>query len=291
MKKSFLLTTLLILTINFSCQEQESTVEPKANLKEVSAFLSEMFTNTISHTVENIKLSENKGNVELNNPDIITNYLTENYFPELSGRINFTPTTNARTSADDEHFTDAQLLFISDMDKAMANIRSAQNLQTVIDQFRSRAINNLSMSDEQKIEMLAIVEYSNSLHDYLVNGGVSEFIEILPESNGSISNGRVENGDEYEIFNCQVTEDNPSCSGGSSGCSVNWRSVWGSAVVGLAYGATTGAIAGGTAGTVVFPVVGTVTGAVSAGVVGGAIGFIEGAALGVVGNLLLTCGR
>lgn len=77
----------------------------------------------------------------------------------------------------------------------------------------------------------------------------------------------------------------------TSNCKVNWRNVWGGAVLGGVGNGIRGAIIGGTGRTVALPGVGTVTGAVSGAVFGFAQGFVGGAAYGVAQELLLSCFR
>lgn len=144
------------------------------------------------------------------------------------------------------------------------------------------------MSNEEKFEILALVEYSNSLHEFLINGGLTEINELLPENTSYTR--RVEGGDG----NSKTPKPKyllTAAPTGGGGCAVDFRNVWAGAVIGLGIGAYQSATAAAIAGTVVFPIVGTVTGAVSAGVVGGAIGFIAGAATSAAAELLTSCGR
>ena len=133
MKKSLLLT-LLILTISFSCQEQENTVEPEVNFDEASTFLSNMFSQTIQHSISNAKFEMNENQLEFSNSDIIGNYLKENYFPELEPlELSTNSQSNARISEEDSHFTEEQQSFISDLDETMNNISSAEEFYASID--------------------------------------------------------------------------------------------------------------------------------------------------------------
>ncbi|MBC6427132.1 MAG: hypothetical protein GDA51_11870 [Ekhidna sp.] len=291
MIRSFLLT-LLILVISFSCEEQENTVESGVNFEEASTFLSDMFTQTIRHSINNAKFEVNKGQLKLTNSDITGNYLQENYFPELktlelSSNFQF----NARSAEDEDYFSEDQQSFISDLDYAMNNVESVEEFYSSIEEYRNRAISDPVLSDNQKFEMLAVVESSYALHEYLIAGGISEIKEVLPEFN--LSNDRSarvnQERPKYEVLKCDDKE-NADCLKGS-GCSVNWRSVWGSAVIGFFANGTRGAIAGCAGGTVVLPLIGTAGGCVGGAVFGAAGGYVVGALTGIATELLTSCGR
>lgn len=238
------------------------------------------------------KFTFSNGKVELENSNEAGKYLQQNYFPDLQIEDIFSRSQpNARTASGENPFTEDQLEFISEIDQAMSNLTSAEEFYELVEDFRNKVISNSGMSNEQKFEILALVEYSNSLHEFLINGGLTEIKELLPENTSYT--GRVEDDGNNRNSNKPkpkyLLTAAPTEEGG--GCSVNWRNVWAGAVVGLALGAYQGATAAGVAGTVVFPVVGTVTGAVSGGVVGGAFGYITGAATSVATELLTSCGR
>ncbi len=292
MKKSFLLT-LLILTISFSCQEQENVVEPEINFQEASTFLSDMFSQTIQHSVSNAKFGINQGNLEFSNSDIIGKYLQENYFPELVPlEFSFDSQPNARSSENENHFM-AQDSFINDLDHTMNNLTSEEEFYSSIEEYRNEVVNHTDMSDEQKIEMLAIVEYSYALHEYLINDGVSKINGVLSEIDNSNTNGRISGGGEGEgggVYYCPVTETCNVDSGEGGGCSVNWRNVWAGAV---ASGVITGGLGlkTGCAGGVVAGPIGVASGCVGGAVMGFASGFMWGAIGGIAANLITSCGR
>lgn len=293
MKRLFLLTILLILTISFSCQEKGvNEIEPEINFDELAGFFADMSSNTLRFSNENLsfELSQNE-EIRINNSEIISNHLKTNYFKNLPSEfeIDFEANFNARI-ADSGYFSDEQLKFIEAMGILMGEVRSSVELQEVIDELRIELANSEGMTDNEKLEMIALVEYTNSLHQNLIKGGLEQIANNILNT----ENGRILDAPDLDFTNHCPDDVNQPCDtgeGGSSGCSVNWRDVWAGAVVGLTVGATQGAYVGATAGTVTFPVVGTVTGGVSGGVVGGAIGFISGAATTVAAGLITSCGR
>ncbi len=286
MKKSILFT-LLFSIIALSCSEQnEPTAKQPVDFREASIFFNEMFSATIEHSVTNINLDVSSSKARIINNEVISGYLTENYFNGLSIDISesLNHQTNARAQLESGHFSEAQIKFISEMESAMMDIESAEDLNDLIVRFRNKATGNDLMTDEQKLEMLAMVEYTHAMHEYLINGGLDEIadrIENFDEGSGAGSRVYAQRQIDYKC--------NGSC--GAKGCSVNWRNVWGSAVVGLTVGAVGGAKVGCAGGTVVLPVAGTATGCVGGAVFGGAGGFIGGALTGVATELLTSCGR
>ena len=50
----------------------------------------------------------------------------------------------------------------------MMDIESAEDLNDLIVRFRNKATGNDLMTDEQKLEMLAMVEYTHAMHEYLI---------------------------------------------------------------------------------------------------------------------------
>lgn len=106
-----------------------------------------------------------------------------------------------------------------------------------------------------------------------------------------MNGGRIANYGEGVTYcpaeeRCTVLQD-----AGGGGCSVNWRNVWASAVVGFfSVGAST-AYVGATVGTVTVPRIGTVTGGVAGFFAEGAVGFVSGATTTIVAGLITSCGR
>lgn len=289
MKKSIFISLLMGLTFIYSCENQEKTIEPQTNFHEASIFLSEMLTSTLIHSVNNTTITVKNGNVELENPETTGLFLKENYFPRFSYDTRINLSSNASVNSEKSPFSNEQLKFLSHMDEAMMNVQSAEDLYEQIRSFRDIAIHHAHMTNEQKLEMLAIVEYAYSLHEFLINGGLSEIEKLIPEN--SSANLRVQN--EHENGNGSkgqyLLKAAPEDDGG--GCAVSWRDVWAGAVVGAGVGAVSGGYTGATAGTVAFPIIGTVTGGVSGAVVGGAFGFVSGALTTVAAGLITTCGR
>ena len=270
--------------ISFSCQEQENSVEPKVNFEEASVFLSEMFTSTLRYSVENteVRVSPNQ-EVQLSNFELTGNFLKQNYYPDFPD-LDFSSRPNHRGREDNEsHFNDTQLQFVEDMDVAMKTITSAEELYTLIEDFRDKAIQENTLTDEQKIEMLALVEFSYSLHEYLIHGGLEKINEILPKNVAGNQRGRGGKGAQHAKMKYDEN--------GGGGCSVNWRNVWGSAVVSLGVNAVRGGVIGATTGTFTVPGVMTVAGGVGGAVLGGAAGFVGGALAGIATEFLLSCGR
>ena len=284
MKKSILFT-LLFSIIALSCSEQnEPTAKQPVDFREASIFFNEMFSATIEHSVTNINLDVSSSKARIINNEVISDYLTENYFNGLSIDISesLNHQTNARTQLESGHFSEAQIKFISEMESAMMDVESAEDLNDLIVRFRNKATGNDLMTDEQKLEMLAMVEYTHAMHEYLINGGLDEIadrIENFDEGSGAGSRVYAQRQIDYKC--------NGSC--GAKGCSVNWRNVWQDAVVGFVVGGTSGVYVGATGGTVVLGPLGTVTGAVGVGVVGAAGGFVGGALQEIGGQLFFNC--
>lgn len=132
--------------------------------------------------------------------------------------------------------------------------------------------------------------YYNMIKDKILNSG-------LPNDRKIVLLGVIETGNEFAkgFFNGSwrniYTDINNVVVSGSGGCSIEWRGVWASAVVGGVSNGVRGAIAGAGGGTVAFPGLGTATGAIAGGVFGFATGFIGSAVGGVAANLLTTCFR
>ncbi len=287
MKKPTFVSLLIGLTFIFSCQDQEKTIEPQTNFDEASIFLSDMFTATLIHSIHNTTITVKNGNVEIEKPETIGLFLKENYFPTFSHDTRIKFSSNTSINSEDSPFSSEQLKFLSDMDAAMMSVQSAEDLYEQIRSFREVAIHHAHMTNDQKLEMLAIVEYSYSLHEFLIMGGLSKIENLIPEN--SSSNFRFNSGHEDGNKGQYLLKAAPEDDGG--GCSVSWRDVWAGAVVGAGVGAVSGGYTGATAGTVAFPIVGTVTGGVSGAVVGGAFGFVSGALTTVAAGLITTCGR
>ncbi|SNT05897.1 hypothetical protein SAMN05421640_2203 [Ekhidna lutea] len=267
-------------------------IETEINLDELAGFFADMSSNTLRFSNANFSfdISQNK-EIRINNPEIVSDHLRTNYFKNLPSEfeIDLEANFNSRI-ADSGYFSQKQLEFIETMGILMGEVRSSIELQEAIDELRIKLANSKGMTDEEKYEMIALVEYTNSLHQNLINGGLGQIANNILNT----ENGRILDAPDLDFTNHCPDDVNQPCDtgeGGSSGCSVNWRDVWAGAVVGLTVGATQGAYVGATAGTVTFPVIGTVTGGVSGGVVGGAIGFVSGAATSVAAGLITSCGR
>ncbi|MFN7261987.1 MAG: glycine zipper family protein [Cyclobacteriaceae bacterium] len=284
----------LPLLIVSQCQDSDTRnrqIEVEA-LQQKSILMQEMFFDVLKFSEENLEISVDKEDFgRVKSLDKFGNYVTGTYFPTLP-KINFKSGWKTFEIAAKPFFSEAQLKFLQSLDSGMKGVAKQEDFYILIKEFRTKAIFEWGLSYGEKIQMIALVEQTYVLHELLRQGAFRSLANRLRFSNGLRTNNldcpNNQNNCPLPISYC---EQDPKECGGNGGCAIDWRGVWGGAVLGFAYGATTSAVAGATAGTVVFPVVGTVTGAVSAGVVGGAIGFVEGAVAGIAGSLLLTCFR
>ena len=310
MKKLTLLLAIFLLSISFSCQEDENPLireieseNTEFSLTEASKALSEIFTSTIDYTNQNISFDlDFNGNLEIANSDLTTEYLRKNYFPNFPEKfkLNLSYDPKART-AQSEYFTNEQAIFIEAMEILMGEVRSSEELKVTLEELRIELHANEQMTDEQKLEMLALVEVTNSLHENLIAGGLDQIASVVIDSRTSTGRyGGVNSVAELSFNACGGNQDDSQdCGGGgdssdntnSRGCSVNWRNVWAGAVASGAIGAGIGLKAGCAGGTIVVPLLGTLAGC-TGGLIGGlATGYVTGAAGSILAELITSCGR
>jgi hypothetical protein len=124
--------------------------------------------------------------------------------------------------------------------------------------------NNGSLTSQQKIAVIGILEYSNEFAKGYFNGGLDQVYQDVVSGAGQ-SNGRI------------------------AACPVNWKDVWRSAVAGGVVGGVRGVMIGAAGGTVTVPGVGTATGAVGGGIFGFATGFAYGGGGALIQQIFWNC--
>lgn len=162
----------------------------------------------------------------------------------------------------DSVFTPGQL---SIMDTFFAAVSTANGPTSALGSYNYAIyqINRSTISNEEKVVVRAIIETSYQFAASVLSGNWTSIEGDLETATAS----------------------------SASGCTINWRGIWGAAVVSGVVGAYFGAKTGAAGGTVVFPGLGTASGALGGGVIGFATGFLGGGALSAAEQLLLSCFR
>jgi hypothetical protein len=164
-------------------------------------------------------------------------------------------------------FTAAQISILNSYISRMYGVTSVGAAQNAYALTHTQ-INSQAFSDEDKMELIAVIEGVYVTCQNLLQPGQLAYIQrLIDRSIGGTPGGR------------------------TMSCNVNWRSVMISGVVGLAAGSVRGAIVGGAGGTVALPGFGTVGGAIGGAVFGGTVGFLGGIMSGIAGSYLETCFR
>jgi|GEM_PF-4178980 len=156
------------------------------------------------------------------------------------------------------------------------------NINALVAPFETQVINS-SLSQTEKDGLLGLALATKALARFFIENGdeqIKEYLDSIGAFNASTN---------AAATNCQKCRTKmPNDNGG---CAVNFRNVWGAAVIGLAAGGIGGGIAGVAVGTFAGAVVGAIPAGVSGAVIGGAAGFVQGAIAAVAAELLLSCGR
>jgi hypothetical protein len=237
----------------------------------IRTMYSDAFYATIGNTTSNLEQLKPENIIWVYNPQkgapALASFLKQNYFSQAT--FNYQPIidqalkrkgTYAIADIDDlSYFSYAQKKVLGDI---FINLPNRADLSAVIPTYRNWIISTSSMTEDQKIEILGVVEGLAVLSDYFSRYGTGA-VYYQESSPG----GRV-----------------------SSDCQVNWRNVWIGGVVNGARGAIAGAYAGATTGTFTVPVLGTATGAVGGAVFGFASGFVVGSVTAIAVDLLRSCG-
>ncbi len=186
-------------------------------------------------------------------------------------------------------FTAAQKVMADPFIDYVENMSYADlyNIDALVAPFEDQFENSL-MSRTEKDGLLGLALAVKAMAKFIKNGGdeqIKEYLYFLGAIGGSPM--------PFATTNCRECPSKvPGHSGGGGGgCSVDFRSVWTSAVMGLVATGVAGGYAGATAGFFTLPILGTAGGAVGGAVYGAASGFVSGALFGVAGELLRTCGR
>lgn len=304
MKKQsiFLASFLTVFCFLFSCQETEpqvdiaesetDTTETEFDLKTQAelfdAMYAELFEQAEVTYFENVKFDTVSSVLEVPTCKMIDqsvstlqskyaldwNGVKRDFSKEIADELSqhlYAP--NARSTAYSmPYLSTAQRNLINPYITRFENAWSATSAINISHELNN-TIYQSSLSTSEKNELLSMSLAFKKLAEFFGNGGAQRMkrdLERRVNTPHSIAQG---------------------INGREQGCEVDWRSVWGSAVIGLAVGAAQGGYAGATAGTFAAPVLGTATGGVGGAVFGGAAGFVSGALTGVAGNLLHTCFR
>lgn len=197
-----------------------------------------------------------------------TNFGFQNFdFRQFSHfQINFAaytgiPTLPSQISGTSDIYTPEQLQILNAYSSEMYNAQGTTDASLYYAYGRNMVQNSHSLSSEQKYVVLAFIETGNEFAKKYFAG---QWQGVKSDVGATLNQS-------------------------TSGCSVNWKSVWQGAVISAAAGAVSGAYVGATGGTVVLPFFGTVTGGVGGAVFGGAAGFAGGAAAGIAQELIFGC--
>jgi hypothetical protein len=189
--------------------------------------------------------------------------------PFKKANISSSNEQNRVTNVDYGTFNSAQITIADQFINVLLAIEDLSQVGGVVRNFNIQVLNS-NLTQEEKDELLLLSSAALNLGNFFMNGGTDIIYQEMVVVFGDPSN--------------------PSFGGRVQGCSVDTRTVWHGAVLGLTGGAIRGAFVGAAGGSVA-PGVGTVSGALSGAVIGGAIGFVEGAIMGGIGSLLYTCFR
>lgn len=162
-------------------------------------------------------------------------------------------------------YNTTQLSLLNNYFNVMYDATDAVTAQSFYTSSANGTNNNPTLSKEQKIAVLGVMEYANEYAKKYFNGGLDQTIQDV-QALAAATNGRT-----------------------SATCPINWRDVWRSGVAGGAAGMVRGAIIGATGGTVSLPGVGTVSGGVGGAVFGFAGGFGFGAGGALVQQVFWNC--
>ncbi len=301
--KTFLIISLFFTFTN--CEEIEST-DSNEKLEDFYKKMQEATYSTMQMTRNNIEFSTNGSlNYESIRSGINENLLTElgqnqfviqqyNLKQTSNGRVSEINPIDAINSASDV-YSKIQIDFISQLYSDGESIKSIYELEAIVLKAKDEVLYSTNFSQEEQIELLSLIATIESFYHYSLSDDIKLFAqEVL--SHDSNSNGRLSNDGScvWYDFECVAERGNNSpyaIDAGGGGCHVDWRNVWGSAVVSFFGAGATGAYIGCTGGTVVLPVFGTITGCVGGAVFGATGGFVTGALYGVASELLTSCGR
>jgi len=147
-----------------------------------------------------------------------------------------------------------------------------EDLPKIISDFNNRIYASESLTDDEKIQLVAFSALTSSFSTFVKEGGLDEVRSSIILETGqdsspeNASNGRI-----------------------SGTCKVNWRDAFRNGVEGFLGGALRGAWVGATTGTIAVPGIGTVTGAVSGAVAMGAVGFVGGVGGSLAKQAIWNC--
>ncbi len=288
------LTLLALLIFQFACEPTEDTGPgPVTSIDyfQVSHEFDDMFKGAfgITGSLQLASIVDQTKNqlmvkIEVENFSKAFGNEVSDYYnigPEYNSRP-FYPTPSFLSRFSDENFMETvdnvidtsrifnsiQKMYIKTLSRDIASLDNYVDGFSMVTAFRNQITHSKELEENDKILLLEFASGANALLEFMENDGALAVQRSLQEMLGnSVSIGR------------------------TLGCSVEWRSVWAGAVVGLAAGVVYGGIIGATTGTFTVPILGTAVGGVGGAVFAGAWGFTSGAVYGITSNLLTSCFR
>lgn len=273
MKNIKQIIVLSVITILFlaSCNNEPTEFHVKDLTKE-SIILNDMVYSTSINTFSKIdnfvhgKSFDLKGasnnSLVFMNENYLDNSIQDysrltNHYETIAFNQNSTPKRVANTEyLFPEHYNDVQKQIISSFFDELISTEELGKVTELANNYR-QTVSSSALSVNQSVEVLAYIESAAALSVLFQEPSFLSSITNLQNDNGRVM-----------------------C------CSVDWKSVWQSAVLTGAGGAISGAYYGAAGGTIIVPGAGTVTGGVTGGVVGGAGGFISGASYEILRQLI-----
>ena len=282
MKKPIIFSLIILMS---SCSQHEIPENSIPNYDLIIQGLEDMHTSNLNFAFENLNsvLSKQKKSLILDENKLSKSAFLENsisffndqlfindsYFEMFEESRIIDEELNSRVLNFDltyySGFNQAQKSIAQPfVNNILNNVFNSYQANSYVTNFNNQVINS-TLSEEEKLELLSLSSATSSLGVFIDNNGVqlmSNFIQTLG----------------YEPYRLQ-------------GCSVSFRNVWTSGVVGFFGGGISGGVIGCGGGTVVLPGVGTVTGCVGGAVFGATYGFVSGSVAGVASELISTCFR
>lgn len=271
--------------ISFSCNEIKN--EPIMDVHQVFSTYEDIFNSSYASIQPNSFLSaesiDDKNTLvtlhKMNLSTQVENYLKANYFKDINYEIGYYDfqkfqfgganlKTDALINFDEvSTLTTKQKILTEPFINDILGIWKLNMVQARVYTFVEDVMVS-DLTDEEKGELTVLAAATSSVVTFMQNDGVNILYNFMTTLVDDTSTGRIE-GD----------------------CDVDWRSVWGSAVLGFFGGGTSGAIYGGSGGTIILPGIGSATGFIGGAVFGAAGGFTSGALYGIASELLLSCFR
>lgn len=283
MKKVFLLTFALILAITFSCQDNESKVEPAINY---DAFAVKLKSN-LNQIAENLRNQQSN----FSNPELVTlsarDVLQVNYHSDQATLTAFEEqffrsssmvgTSNTRTTSETVYLSEFQYNIVSKVDELWANVTGPSDYKEKLYELFDE-VSGIDVESSEKQTGLIYLVSQVVVIDFIINN-----YDIINSFTTINSNGRTSQDQ------CESQPSLPECQ-------ESWWDSWGQCAAGIIGGTAGGALAGATYGgagcTVILPIIGTVAcgtvGAIVGGIAGGLVASSNGVCSGAGGS---GCGQ